>query len=111
MKVPGTGFVGVGRVTGRSQRAAEFKVRTPSGEEVPIMDVAKGGSYHRQFIDDPEKCEYFVPVRWSQTVPLERAVQEIGMFGNQNTVCKPTTPGWRSTVERLKARFPDYDKL
>ena len=32
------------------------------------------------------------------------------MFGNQNTVCKPTTPKWRTTVERLKEKFPDYDK-
>lgn len=47
----------------------------------------------------------FVPVQWEKTVPLERAVQEIGFFGNQNTVCKPTTPKWRSTVERLKERF------
>lgn len=33
-----------------------------------------------------------VPVEWIQTVPLEQAIQEVGMFGNQNTVCKPTTP-------------------
>ena len=31
------------------------------------------------------------------------------MFGNQNTVCKPTTPKWRSTVERLKAHFPNFE--
>lgn len=27
------------------------------------------------------------------------------MFGNQNTVCKPVTPKWRSTVDRLKQIF------
>jgi hypothetical protein len=43
-------------------------------------------------------------------VPLEKAVREIGLFGNQNTVCKPTTPKWRSTVERLKEKFPGFDK-
>ena len=32
------------------------------------------------------------------------------MFGNQNTVCKPKTPQWRTTVERLKLRFADYAK-
>jgi hypothetical protein len=110
VKVPGTGFVGVGRATGRSQRAADFKVKMPTGDEVPVLDVAKGGTYHRAFLDDSEKCEYFVPIRWLQTVLLEKAVQEIGMFGNQNTVCKPTTPAWRSTVERLKAHFPNHDK-
>jgi hypothetical protein len=51
-----------------------------------------------------------VPVQWLQTVPLEEAVQEIGLFGNQNTVCKPPAPKWRSTVERLKEKFPDFNK-
>ncbi|MFC7694153.1 hypothetical protein ACFQY5_36115 [Paeniroseomonas aquatica] len=37
-------------------------------------------------------------------------MDEIGLFGNQNTVCKPTTPKWRSTVERLKTHFPGYDR-
>jgi hypothetical protein len=109
VKVPGSGFVGVGRVTGRAQRASTFEVNTPEGD-IPVLNVAKRGSYHRELVDDPERCEYFVPVRWLQTVPLERAVQEIGMFGNQNTVCKPTTPAWRSTVERLKENFPKFDK-
>ena len=43
----------------------------------------------------------------SQLEEVERleAIQEVGMFGNQNTVCKPVTPTWRTTVERLKAVF------
>jgi hypothetical protein len=110
VKVPGMGFVGVGRVTGRAQPAADFRVITAEGE-VPVLDVAKGGSYHREFVNDPERCEYFVPVRWLQTVPVESSFQEIGLFGNQNTVCKPTTPKWRSTVERLKERFTEFDKI
>lgn len=31
--------------------------------------------------------------------------QEFGMSENQNSVCKPKTPKWRSTVERLKEKF------
>jgi hypothetical protein len=108
IKVPSAGFVGVGRVTGPAQPASTFKVTTPAGE-VSILDAAKRGTYHREFLDDPERCEYFVPIRWLQTVPLEKAVQELGLFGNQNTVCKPTTPKWRSTVDRLKERFPRFD--
>ena len=107
VKVPGAGFVGVGRVIGRSQPASTFRVNTPNGE-VAVLDAARNGSYHREFLNDPERSEYFVPVQWSQTVPLEQAVQEIGLFGNQNTVCKPTTPKWRSTVERLKEKFPNF---
>jgi hypothetical protein len=49
-------------------------------------------------------------VSWLQTVPVEQVVQEVGMFGNQNTVCKPTTPKWRFTVDRLKERFSNFDQ-
>jgi hypothetical protein len=84
-------------------------VNTPDGE-VPVLEAAKRGSYHRNYLNDPERCEYFVPTKWLQTVPLENAVLEIGMFGNQNTVCKSTTPKWRSTIERLKAKFPLFDQ-
>lgn len=109
VKVPGYGFVGVGRVTGRVQPAAEFNVNTSNGSK-PILEVTTGGRYHRDLANDPERCEYFVPVTWQQTVSLEKAVNEVGLFGNQNTVCKPTTPKWRYTVDRLKANFPNFDK-
>ncbi len=99
VKIPGKGFVGVGRVRGPRVAAKDFKI----GDE-PALDVLNGG-YHRDFAEDPEKSEYFVPVEWITTVPVAEAVQEVGMFGNQNTVCKPVTPKWRSTVEQLKAKF------
>lgn len=108
VKAPGYGFVGVARVMGRAQSVTTFTVTTPAGE-FPILEVAKGGEYHREFFNDPDRCEYFVPVRWLQTVPLEKAVQEIGLFGLPLIVCKPTTPKWRHTVERLKKEFPDYN--
>lgn len=109
VKVPGKGFVGVGRVTGRSQPVTSFKVNTLAGE-VPVLDAVKEGSYHREFLNDDERCEYFVPIKWLQTVPLGQAVQEIGLFGNQNTICKPTAPKWRATVERLEEKFPHFDQ-
>ena len=77
---------------------------------MPFKQLATKAHYHLEYADDPERCEYFVPVQWLQTVPVAQAVQEIGMFGNQNTICKPTTPKWRSTVDRLKERFPEFDK-
>jgi hypothetical protein len=109
INVPGSGYVGVGRVTGNMQSALEFKVSTPEGEK-PVLEVAKGGTYHAEYLNDPEKSEYFVPVHWLDTVPVNSAVQEIGLFGNQNTVCKPITPKWRSTVDRLKEVFLGFDK-
>jgi len=106
-KVPGSGFVGVGRVVGGVQAAGEFVVSTAAGEK-PFLELAKA-RYHREFVNDPDRCEYFVPVQWLETVPVTQAIQEVGMFGNQNSVCKPTTPKWRTTVERLKDRFPEFD--
>ena len=110
VRIPSYGFVGVGRVIGRAQPASAFKVKTARGE-APVLEAAQRGTYHREFVDDEERCEYFVPVRWLEVVPRNAAVNEIGMFGNQNTVCKPTTPKWRSTVERLKEKFPNYDQV
>ncbi len=106
VKAPGHGFLGMGEVTGRPQPSAEFTITTPEGDR-PALEVLSEGDYHRAVAGDPERSEYFVPVRWVHTVPLEEAVNELGMFGNQNTVCKPTTPKWRTTVERLKERWPE----
>lgn len=98
-KIPGKGFVGVGRVTGSRVPAKDFVI-----EDRPALVVLQA-DYHREFAQDPEKAEYFVPVEWDRTVTEDKAVQEVGMFGNQNTVCKPVTPAWRTTVERLKVAF------
>lgn len=110
VKVPGAGFVGVGRALGSSQPASEFRVATAEGHKL-IYEVPTRGNYRPESVNDPESSEYFVPMAWLQTVPIENAVNEIGMFGNQNTVCKPTTPKWRTTVERLKERFPKFDEV
>lgn len=99
VKVPGAGFVGVGRVSGPRVAARDFEI---AGR--PALEVLQG-NYHRAEADDPEMAEYFVPVEWQHTVPTTRGIQEVGMFGNQNTVCKPVTPKWRSTVDRLKQVF------
>lgn len=104
VNIPGHGYVGVGRVTGPKKAARDHTI---AGK--PALDVLQEAEYHSDVADDPDLCEYFVPVRWLQTVPKDEAVRELGFFGNQNTVCKPKTPGWRSTVDVLKTRFPRYD--
>jgi hypothetical protein len=77
--------------------------------KVPRQSTTRANAPPAEYIDDPEQCEYFVPMQWLQTVPLNKAVQELGLFGNQNTVCRPTTGKWRTTVERLKVLFPQFD--
>lgn len=102
VKAPGYGFVGVARVAGRKVPLAEYEI-----DGRPAVEVLTA-IYHREHINDPDRTEYFVPVEWLHTVPLEQSVQEAGMFGNQNTVCRPKTPAWRMTIERLKEHFPAY---
>lgn len=110
VNIPQQGYVGVGRVLGTATPAKDFTVMQ-EGVERPVLEVAKRANYHAEFADDPERCDYFVPIQWLETVPVNRAVREIGMFGNQNTVCRPTTPKWRWTIERLKQRFSHFDSV
>jgi hypothetical protein len=104
VNIPGRGYVGVGRVLEAVQPASEFRVSTDTGERL-AMDVLKHGDQYKATADDPELSEYFVRVKWLRTVPAAKAFNELGLFGNQNTVCQPTTPKWRHTVDRLKTVF------
>jgi hypothetical protein len=109
VKDPGYGYLGVGEVTGAAVPVKEFTVTTPAGEK-PALEVLQTATRLKQNADDPEKAEYFVPVKWLQTVnSTSDAFDEVGLFGNQNTVCQPTTPKWRHTVDRLKAHFRNWD--
>jgi hypothetical protein len=104
VKIPGKGYVGVGRVTESVQSLSEFKL-----DGVPCLDVLKTADRLRERAADPELIEAFVRVEWLDTVPENKAFNEIGLFGNQNTVCQPTTPKWRHTVERLKTFFKKWE--
>ena len=100
VKVPNHGFVGVGRVAGPRQAADEFQI---GGN--PALEVLRAKCHRDE--EDPEHREFFVPVEWLDAVALNDAVP--GMFGNQNTVCRPRTPKWRLTVEELKKVFLNAD--
>ena len=108
VKIPATGYVGVGIVQSAVEPASSFTIKTEHGE-MPAIDVLKYSDLYRQNADDPDKSEYFVPVKWLETRSELEAVNEVGFFGNQNTVCKPTTHKWRFTVEKLKRYFTQWD--
>lgn len=95
--IPKTGYVGVGVVSGERQILDNFLV---DGQRLYDIDTVLDYEYLRQQAED--KAEYFVPVKWEHTVPATNAFSETGLFGNQNSVCKPTTPKWSHTVNRLK---------
>lgn len=105
VNIPKKGYVGMGEVVQAVQPASNFTVSTDTGDRL-AMDVVRHGDTYRARADDPELSEYFVRVKWLDTVDANRAFNEVGLFGNQNTVCQPTTPKWRHTVERLKTVFP-----
>lgn len=108
VNVPKQGYLGVGRVVEPAQVANDFTVSTPAGER-PALDVLHDAPRFRRRNDNPETAEYFVRVEWLDTVPLKDAFNEVGLFGNQNTVCQPTAPKWRHTVERLKTCFKKWN--
>jgi len=93
VKVPKTGYVGVGRVTEAVCHVKDFEVETPEGKK-PVVEVLKYADRYKEKADDPEKAAYFVRVQWLDTVPEAEAVNEVGLFGNQNTVCQPTTQSY-----------------
>lgn len=106
VRVPGAGYVGVGRVTGSSTPQTEFSV-TADGKQGPASQALASGPPS----DDSDKTEHFVPVAWAETVSEDRAINEPGLFSNQNTVCAPKTPKWRTTIDRLQRAFPKYDSI
>ncbi|WP_049240149.1 hypothetical protein [Serratia marcescens] len=108
VKIPATGYVGVGLVQSAVEPVSSFTVNTEDGEK-SAMEVLKYRDLYRRNADNPDKSEYFVPVKWLETRGEEDAVNEVGFFGNQNTVCKPTAQKWRHTIEKLKRYFRHWD--
>jgi hypothetical protein len=43
-----------------------------------------------------------VRVKWLHAVDAAKAFKEVGLFGNQNTVCQPLAAKWRHKVERWR---------
>lgn len=107
VKIPGTGYVGVGIVAQAMQSVNDFTVSTKEGER-PVLEVLSLPEFVRRHADNPEKAERFVGVRWLDTAAESHAFDEVGLFGNQNTVCQPRAAKWRHTVDRLKAYFPNW---
>ena len=107
VNIPGKGYVGVGLVTEKRRPITEFEVNTPGGRR-PALDVISDPSGIREYANDPDKREYAVRVEWLDTKRDNEAFREVGLFGNQNTVCRPMAAKWPHTVGRLKSAFPNW---
>jgi hypothetical protein len=106
VKIPEKGCAGACFVL---ESVKDFKVQTENGEQPALMTLKHANKY-RLAADDPERAEYFVRVRWLDTVPGNKVVNEVDLFGNQSTDCQPTTPKWRHTVERLKVAIANWGR-
>lgn len=104
VNIPKTGYVGVGIVTGERQRLEQLRF---NGSRLLELDTTI--RYSGLATDNDDIAEYGVPVRWLTSVPMNQAFSETGLFGNQNTVCKPTTSKWGHTVKRLKSTWQITD--
>jgi hypothetical protein len=92
VNIPGTGYVGVAEVSGHPVVADDFITG----------DMSMQGRYNTAKELGEDDAEYFVPVTWLHKVPESSAINEVGLFGNQNSVARPRTPKWEHTVTRLE---------
>ncbi len=95
VNIPKTGYVGVCEVIAKARPADEF--------------IAEGmsltGSYQTVEQVGEDNADYFVPVRWIKATSEKDAFNELGLFGNQNSVARPRTPKWEHTIQRLKENW------
>ena len=92
VNIPGVGYVGVAEVQHQAVQADDY---LESG-------LSLLGSYSTAEEHGEDNAEYFVQVKWLHKVQEQNAVNEIGLFGNQNTVARPRASKWEHTVNRLK---------
>ena len=90
--IPRVGYVGVGEVA--EPVAAIGETRLLDEElEAPAMD---------RHLDDPDRREYVVRVRWQVALPREDAFWIPGLYANENSVTRLRDP-W--TLQRLCEAF------
>lgn len=99
--IPGSGYVGYGTVSGEARPVTEFTVEHKGENRLPSEFPLQAENVTQQ-ASDPENQEYFVPIKWEDTVERSDAEWEKGMFANQDIVCKSRN---RLTRDRLAEYF------
>ena len=93
VNIPKTGYVGVCEVIGNALAYDEFVK--------PDMNLQ--GNYNSIKELGEDNADYFVPVKWLHSVQENDAVNEVGLFGNQNSIARPRAPKWSHSIDRLKS--------
>ena len=95
----GLGYVGYGEVTSKAIPIQEF---VPTGQHMNILDCSLSATNMDANLNDPEMCEWVVPITWLKNVGREEAFKFQGIFANQNIVCKLRDS---PTVDFLRTSF------
>jgi len=103
--LPQEGYVGVGIVRETVTRAKDFLVEQ-NGKMVPILDCSLKAPKMDENSGSLELSEYLVRIDWIKTIPRENAYREVGMFANQNIVCKLRS---QFTLDKLYSHFQIED--
>ena len=99
--VGGSGYVGIGRVTGEMIPARDATVEI-DGVSQPLLDQPelRTERWAHAASEDPEEIEMVVPVEWLATRDPDQAVREKGLFASRVTVCKLRDEHTIKTVEQ-----------
>lgn len=92
VNIPKQGYVGVGKVLDVAKPKDEY-----FDEKTELA-----GSYRSVEEYGEDTADYFVSVEWIKAMDENQAVNEVGLFGNQNSVARPRADKWSHTVARLK---------
>ena len=95
------GYVGYGKILSEPVMIKDFKVNV-NGREEYLLDQQLKASNPQKNKDDPELSNYAMKVEWIKTFERDNARTYIGIFANQNVVCKLRD---EQTVEFLKNEF------
>lgn len=95
---PEKGYVGYGRITSDVLTVGDFRIDGKSILEEPLEQP---GLAHDA--DSPDLGEYLVGIKWEKTFPLSEGKTFVGIFANQNIVCKLRDSATLSFLER---QFP-----
>jgi Endonuclease NucS len=81
----GLGYVGFGEVISPAVMIRDFVTHDT---KVPLLEAALAALRPAENSDDEALSEWVVGVRWKKTVTKNQAKTFIGVFANQNIVCK-----------------------